>query len=486
MLRSTPARGRRFVIGIIGISLIGCAGGGSGGGGGNGQAADPTQGDDPGETLAAEVGAETTTGAVGGTAGSAVVGAAVNLTATAGGGTPPYGYDWWVQDGPNGSDDPAITDSEAISASVTFTEPGIYSIGLIVNDDTRAEIEQFYEIEVVAAPPNNEEPPEATGALADVRFWAYQIQRLEDDRSIDMIDELVESRYDLLVLEPTRSDRDSTDFDTAGMVRRLHDSPGSTDDRNKLVVAYIDIGQAEDWRTYWEADWVAPTETARGTPDFLITIDPDGWSGNYPVAYWDDRWKDLMIYNDDSVLQQVLDDGFDGIYMDWVEAYSDLTVMAAADEGMDLAAEMIQFIHEIRDYAREQNPDFLIIPQNSAEILEFDRDGYLDLIDAIALEQIYYDGDADTDWNEPAAGDTPIQDTCPEDDEECGYSREFYEGWADEYLAAGIPVLCVDYAADPANAADAYDRAAANGYIPYVSRRPLDRLTETPPPGLPD
>ena len=38
----------------------------------------------------------------------------------------------------------------------------------------------------------------------------------------------------------------------------------------------------------------------------------------------------------------------------------------------------------------------------------------------------------------------------------------------------------------PANVAEAYDQAAANGYIPYVSRRPLDRLTDTPPPCLLD
>lgn len=58
--------------------------------------------------------------------------------------------------------------------------------------------------------------------------------------------------------------------------------------------------------------------------------------------------------------------------MDWVEAYSDTSVMAAAEgTGLDLAQEMVDFIREIREYARAQNPDFMIIPQNAAEILEF-------------------------------------------------------------------------------------------------------------------
>ncbi len=454
----------------------GCPSSGGGGGGG---------GDGEGESgeLNGEASASTAAGAVGVGVGSAPVGEAVTLEASASDGTPPYGYDWWIEGGP---DDPTITDPESVRASVTFTEPGTYNIGLIISDETGAEITRFFVIEVTEGPTDLDRPSD--NPLAEVRFWAYQIQRLEDDRAVDMIDELVESRYDLLVLEPTNSDRDNIDFDTADMVRRLHESPGSSPERNKLVVAYIDIGQAEDWRTYWGDEWVAPTADQRGSPDFLITLDPDGWAGNYPVAYWDERWKDIIIYDDDSVLQAVLDDGFDGIYMDWVEAYSDESVMAVAEEegGLDLAQEMVDFIREIREYARLQNPDFLVIPQNAAEILEFGGQDYLDIIDGIAQEQIYFDGNADTDWDDPDSGDHRVQDVCPQDDDECGYSREFYTTWLDDYLEAGKVVLSVDYAADEANVAEAYESAAANGYIPYVSRRPLDRLTDTPPPGLPE
>jgi cysteinyl-tRNA synthetase len=464
---------------ILGSALLtagGCSSGGGGGGGGDGGAMNDN-GAEPG-TLSAEIGASTATGSVGGGLGNATAGETVTLGADISGGTQPYSYDWWVNDGPNGSDDPEILDSEAAQPTVTFTEAGVYTIGLIVTDADDAEVEQFYSIEVIA---EGEEP---TNPLAGVRFWAYQIGGLENDGAIEP---LVESRYDLYVLEPTRSDRENADFDTAGMVQRLHASEGSSPGRSKLAVAYIDIGEAEDWRTYWLADWVAPSGGERGNPDFLITADPDGWSGNYPVAYWDDRWKDIIIYGEDSVLQQVLDDGFDGIYMDWVEGYSDETVAAAAAaDGLDPAEEMIQFIREIRDYARAQDPDFLIIPQNAAEILEVGGQGYLDLIDAIAQEQIYFDGDADTEWDAPRAGDVPVPEVCEEGDEDCGYSREFYEGWLEQYRGAGKVVLSVDYAAEPANVSEAYENAAANGYIPYVSQRPLDRLTDTPPPGLPE
>lgn len=116
----------------------------------------------------------------------------------------------------------------------------------------------------------------------------------------------------------------------------------------------------------------------------------------------------------------------------------------------------------------------------------FGGQDYLDIIDGIAQEQIFFDGDADTDWEDANSGDHRVQDQCPEDDPECGYSREFYNDWLQEYVEAGKAVLSVDYAADAANVAEAYDNASDAGYVPYVSRRPLDRLADTPPPGLPD
>jgi cysteinyl-tRNA synthetase len=311
-------------------------------------------------------------------------------------------------------------------------------------------------------------------ALSEVRYWAYQIQGIENDGAVDA---LVDSHYDLLVLEPTRSDRDNADFDTANMVERLHASSSSYADRGKLVIAYVDIGEAEDWRYYWLPSWVAPTDGQVGDPDFLIRLDPDGWEGNYPVAFWDDRWKDIIIYDDNSMLNQVLDDGFDGIYMDWVEAYSDELVAAAAESAdVDPVEEMVEFIREIRAYAQARNPNFLIIPQNASELAELHPD-YLSLIDAIGQEQIYFDGDADTINADENSGDVRVPATGD------GYSTQFYEETLEPFLDAGKVVLSVDYAQQPDNVTEAYSRATAQGYIPYVTLRALIQLTDTPPPG---
>ncbi len=68
-------------------------------------------------------------------------------------------------------------------------------------------------------------------------------------------------------------------------------------------------------------NWVAPTFWKRGNPSFLASQDPDGWSGFYPVAYWDKRWKDIWV-GPNSIISELTKLGFDGVYLDWVEAHA--------------------------------------------------------------------------------------------------------------------------------------------------------------------
>ena len=120
----------------------------------------------------------------------------------------------------------------------------------------------------------------------EISTWMYQIQWLDEKASIDELDA---TPYDMLVVEPGHNFMTDV-YDTNYLVSSLKQKANGDD---RLLLAYIDIGQAEDYRNYWDNTWVAPTETAIGNPNFLLTIDPDGWSGNYPVAYWDARWQDI-------------------------------------------------------------------------------------------------------------------------------------------------------------------------------------------------
>jgi cysteinyl-tRNA synthetase len=298
--------------------------------------------------------------------------------------------------------------------------------------------------------------------LRSVKSWAYQIQGLEEEGAVDA---LAHSDYDLVVVEPVRSLKGSEDFDTAGMVARLHAA-------GKLVLAYVDVGEAEDYRRYWADDWVPPSAHEPGEPDFLMTVDPAGWSGDYPVAFWDERWKDIVIYGDDSLMDMVLDDGFDGVYLDWIEAYQDESVATAAENlGLDPAQEMAAFVQEIAGYGRGRSESFVVIPQNAADLAQ-DVPGYLDVIDGLAQEDLSFRGEADTEWGDRESGDIP---TSPDDQE---HLLELFG----LYLGAGVPLFCIDYALEQANVQTAYAAASDAGCLGYVSQTPLSRLTETPPP----
>lgn len=309
-------------------------------------------------------------------------------------------------------------------------------------------------------------------SLNEIRFWAYQIQGLSSDGAVD---ELERSHYDMLVVEPTRTDWSSDDrnYDTAGAVARLKASQNSRGTQGKLVLAYIDIGQAEDWRWYWT--WGA------NLPKFVAAPDPDGWDGNFVVAYWRAGWKDILLHGKDlkpqpqrdysSIMDEVLKDGFDGVYLDWVEAFESPEVLAmAAQDGVDAAEEMVRLIKEIRDYGRSRNPAFIVIQQNGADLVRLQPE-VLGVVDGIAQEEVWYGGIATDDWDEPQGYDAPVDPQLTEE----------YLQALGRYQQAGVTVFNVEYALERAD--EAYALSAKKGFKPYCTRRSLSRLTTTAPPG---
>jgi cysteinyl-tRNA synthetase len=47
---------------------------------------------------------------------------------------------------------------------------------------------------------------------------------------------------------------------------------------------------------------------------------PD-WPGNYKVKYWETDWQNIIYKNSDSYLNKILTAGFDGVYLDIIDAF---------------------------------------------------------------------------------------------------------------------------------------------------------------------
>ncbi|MEE9580406.1 MAG: endo alpha-1,4 polygalactosaminidase [Nitrosomonadaceae bacterium] len=82
----------------------------------------------------------------------------------------------------------------------------------------------------------------------------------------------------------------------------------------RIVIAYMSIGEAENYRYYWQSDW------AIDPPVWLAEENPD-WSGNYKVRYWYEDWQNIIYGNNDSYLKKIIDAGFDGVYLDIIDAF---------------------------------------------------------------------------------------------------------------------------------------------------------------------
>ena len=257
--------------------------------------------------------------------------------------------------------------------------------------------------------------------------WAYQLQAVD-------LEEVAASEYDLIVMDYS-ADGTAEEAYTGEDLAILHAA-------NKLAIAYMSIGEAEDYRFYWDAAW---DDTP---PEWLDAENPD-WEGNYKVRYWMDPWQNIIL---EQYLDAIIAAGFDGVYLDIIDAYEYYEEAGRESAGQ----EMVDFVGSIAAFAHERNPDFLIFPQNGAQLV-LDYEEYLDYVDGIGQEDIYY-GNPDDNSESP---DEWVVET---------------EAALDVFVHQGKWVVVVAYTDNPDQIANHEARARGRGYIPFATSRDLDRL----------
>ena len=319
--------------------------------------------------------------------------------------------------------------------------------------------------------------PPAAGPLGGVRTWLYLV---DADLAQATVGKIASSPYDMVVLDFVPSERDNADYPMARVVARLH---GGT--HPKVVLAYVDVGEAESYRTYWREGWRI------GHPRWIVGGDPDGWEGNYPVAYWDPEWREIWL-GPGGLLEGVVAAGFDGVYLDWVEAYSDDNVVAAAKRaGVDPRGEMIRWVGDMAAFLRARRPGAVVVGQNAAELAAGSA-GYRRLLDGLAQQQVWFAGGAATappgdcplprteaDVDSPAYEESlppPCRPLFEDEDSTLHMSSEAYLEDLKTVRGSGLPVFTVDYALDPAHVAWVHGTARALGFVPFVGSRALDRF----------
>lgn len=117
----------------------------------------------------------------------------------------------------------------------------------------------------------------------------------------------------------------------------------------RAVLAYLSIGEAEDYRLYWTR-----AMERKITDNLIIGENPD-WPSNYSVKFWDAGWQ--AIIQDEAKRAQAK--GFTGLYLDKADVVDDV----GGDDRM--WRKMVDFIRLI---ARTV-PDMDIVLQNAERLL---------------------------------------------------------------------------------------------------------------------
>ncbi len=156
------------------------------------------------------------------------------------------------------------------------------------------------------ASPYNENDSNITDISLAENFL-YLINSENYSSKQDFIDDITSTNYDVIIMDLFHNEESFTQEEIQQL--RTKQNGGS-----RLVICYMSIGEAEDYRYYWQNDWSV------GNPGWLESENPD-WAGNYKVRYWDSDWKFIIFGNDESYLKRIIDAGFNGVYLDIVDGF---------------------------------------------------------------------------------------------------------------------------------------------------------------------
>ena len=283
--------------------------------------------------------------------------------------------------------------------------------------------------------------------------YVLQAERLARQRA-EAVQMLASCDRDLIVLDAAFSSEGEWTATELETIRR--GKPG------RKVVAYLSIGEAEDYRPYWQKGWDADRDgnPDAGAPSFLSTENPD-WKGNYRVRYWQPAWQQIML----PAVEKIVSQGFDGIYLDIVDAFEfyeyDETKKDWLDNrlnpetGRSYRQDMIVWVTSIAKRAREKHPGFLVIPQNAAQLLE--HDDYREMISAIGVEDLFVAGKK------------------LRTEKQSRHVLSFLE----KLKPQGRRVLVIDYPKSREVHAPAFKKAAKHGFSLLLTDRELTTLGES-------
>jgi cysteinyl-tRNA synthetase len=145
-------------------------------------------------------------------------------------------------------------------------------------------------------------------ALSDIQNFLYLINPENFISKTAFIDAVTLTNYDLLIMDLFFGE--GIEFTSEEISQLKNKANGG----KRLVISYMSVGEAENYRYYWQSGW------SQGNPSWIDEENPR-WEGNYKVRFWEKEWQEIMFGNDSSYLKKILQAGFDGVYLDIIDAF---------------------------------------------------------------------------------------------------------------------------------------------------------------------
>lgn len=144
--------------------------------------------------------------------------------------------------------------------------------------------------------------------LSDARNFLYLLNPSAFSSRSAFLGALAKTNYDAIIMDAFGDDR--TPYTAAELDPLRRKANGG----KRLLIAYMSIGEAEDYRHYWRPEW-------KTTPPSFLEAENPSWPGNYKVRFWEPSWQAIIVDGPDAYLGRIVAAGFDGVYLDIIDAY---------------------------------------------------------------------------------------------------------------------------------------------------------------------
>lgn len=143
--------------------------------------------------------------------------------------------------------------------------------------------------------------------LAQAKNFLYLVNPMNFASKSAFINAVTATNYDAIIMDLFLNGETFTALE----INQLRNKANGG---KRIVICYMSIGEAEDYRYYWENSW------NNSKPSWLENENQD-WPGNFKVKYWNEDWQKIIYKNSDSYLNKILIADFDGVYLDIIDGF---------------------------------------------------------------------------------------------------------------------------------------------------------------------